>query len=175
MILNMKSLYCKILCAFLLFLAVGQVQAGERDKRIGFNAGVLYPRIFNVTLQYEWETTYYNAWECYFDYATQWNDCPQCGKVCMDSFWKEHYAYGFGLAYKPAIHRGKNSVARFRIGSDIGASKQSFALGVELGFEYVWTLRNGIQLVAQQKNEVTFWSKPRFKNGALLGIRFPLF
>lgn len=158
----------------LLAIAGGRTMAGENDRYVGINTGVLYPRIFNITVQYEFETKYHNAWEVYFDYATQWDKCKTCGKVCMDSFWKEDYAYGVGLAYKPTFSRGKNSFGRFRFGTDLGASRRNFALGVEVGLEWVWTLRNRMQIVFQQKNEVTFWAKPRFKNGALVGFRIPL-
>lgn len=151
-----------------------QVQAGEKDRYLGIHTGVMYPRIFNITASYELETAYHNAWEAYVDYATQWDECPDCEKVCMDSFWKERYSYAFGLAYKPAFKRGKNSVGRFRMGVDLGSCNRDFALGVELGFEYAMTLKNRVQLVLQQKNEVTFWGKPTFKNGLLVGIRFPL-
>ena len=48
------------------------------------------------------------------------------------------------------------------------------AMGIELGYEHVWSMRNGVQFVFQQKNEMTFWGKPFLKNGVLLGIRIPL-
>ena len=102
----------------LITVLCGRMKAGENDTYFGFNAGVLYPRIFNITAQYEFESKYHNAWEIYLDYATQWNKCRTCGKVCMDSFWKEEYAYGLGVAYKPVFTRGKNSFGRFRFGTD---------------------------------------------------------
>lgn len=52
---------------------------------------------------------------------------------------------------------------------------KKFALGVEIGLEYAYTTRSGIQLVFQQKNEVMFWGKPTWRNGALIGVRFPFF
>lgn len=159
---------------FSLLLAIARMSAGDLDRHFGIHTGVLYPRIYNITLSYEKETSYHNAWEAYIDYATQWDKCRTCGRVCMDSFWKEHYSYAFGAAYKPVIGRGKNSVTRMRFGADLGSCNREFALGVEIGFEYVVTTRSNIQFVFQQKNEVTFWGKPTFKNGALIGIRFPI-
>ena len=96
--------------------------AGVGDGHLGLQAGVLYPRIFNVTLSYDKETRYHNAWEYYLDYSTQWNDCKTCGKVCKESFWKSRYAFGGGIAYKPAVNRGKNHVGRARIGLDLGSA-----------------------------------------------------
>lgn len=148
--------------------------AGVGDGHLGLQAGVLYPRIFNVTLSYDKETRYHNAWEYYLDYSTQWNDCKTCGKVCKESFWKSRYAFGGGIAYKPAANRGKNHVGRARIGLDLGTNTRDFAMGVEIGYEHVWAFRSGVQLVFQQKNEVTFWGKPLFKSGALLGVRIPI-
>jgi hypothetical protein len=159
----------------LVLVSVFPVMAGEGDKYIGLQTGLLYPRIYNITLSAEMETSYHNAWEAYIDYQTQWNDCPACGKVCMRSFWKDRFSYNAGVAYKPAISRGKNSVWRARFGADLGVCNKKFALGVEIGLEYAYTTRSGIQLVFQQKNEVMFWGKPTWRNGALIGVRFPFF
>lgn len=161
----------------LLFMAVcctPRAAAGTGDGHLGLQTGVLYPRIFNVTLSYDKETRYHNAWEYYLDYSTQWKDCPTCGKVCQDSFWKNRYSFGGGIAYKPAVKRGKNNVGRVRLGLDLGTNTREFAMGIEIGYEHVWAFRNGVQLVLQQKNEITFWGKPLLKNGLLAGIRIPL-
>jgi hypothetical protein len=60
-----------------------------------------------------------------------------------------------------------------RFGFDVGTCTRSFALGVEVGYEWVFVTRSGAQLVLQEKSEVTFWNKPRFKNGLLAGVRIP--
>lgn len=165
----------KIMTAMSLVLVSAlSASAGEGEKYVGLQTGLLYPRIYNIVLSAEMETSYHNAWEAYVDYQTQWNDCPTCGKVCMRSFWKGRFSYCFGAAYKPALSRGKNSVFRARLGADLGVCNKDFALGVGIGFEYVYTTRCGIQLVFQQKNEVMFWGKPTWRNGALVGVRFPL-
>lgn len=164
----------KLILFTLLLLLTRSTFAGDGDSYLGIQTGVLYPRIFNATLSYEKEIAYHNAWEVYIDYATQWDKCSTCGRVCTYSFWKEKFAYAIGSAYKPVILRGKNNFTRLRIGADLGASNRKFALGVEVGFEFVHTFKNGWQFIVQQKNEVTFWGKPTFKNGALLGVRFPI-
>lgn len=159
---------------FVLLMAGGTVQAGERDKYIGLQAGVMYPRIFSATLSFEKEGRYHNAFEAYVDYFTQWNDCPTCGKVCSDSFWNSRYGLSFGATYKPCVNSTRNSFGRMRFGADLGTNSRSFAAGIEIGYEHVWTLRNRVQLVFIQKNEVNFWAKPTFCNGVQLGIRIPL-
>ena len=158
----------------LMVVCTPRAAAGGGDKHLGLQAGVLYPRIFNATLSYDVETKYHNAWEYYLDYSTQWADCKTCGKVCTESFWKTRYSFGGGIAYKPAVKRGKNNLGRFRMGLDLGTNTREFAMGIELGYEHVWSLRNGVQFVFQQKNELTFWGKPLLKNGVLLGVRVPL-
>lgn len=163
-----------LLAAILWVCCTPRAAAGIGDGHLGLQAGVLYPRIMNVTLSYDKETKYHNAWEFYLDYSTQWKDCVTCGKVCTDSFWKTRYGLGVGGAYKPAVRRGKNNVGRLRMGLDIGTNTREFAMGVELGYEHVWAFRSGVQLVLQQKNEFTFWGKPLLKNGLLMGVRIPL-
>ena len=148
--------------------------AGTGDGHLGVQTGLMYPRILNITLSYDKEVKYHNAWEAYIDYSTQWNKCKTCDKVCKKSFWKSRYAFGVGAAYKMAVKRGRNNVGRFRVGLDLGTNTRNFAMGVEVGYEHVWAFRNGVQLVLQQKNEITFWGKPLMKNGALVGIRVPL-
>lgn len=170
-----QSRWQQLLVALVLTLCcTPRAAAGNGDGHLGLQAGVLYPRIFNATLSYDVETRYHNAWEFYADYSTQWDDCPVCGHVCTESFWHSRYSFGVGAAYKPAVVRGKNNLGRFRIGGDLGTNTRHFAMGIELGYEHVWSFRSGWQLVLQQKNEITFWGKPLFKNGLLLGVRIPL-
>ena len=161
-----------ILCMAL--IPTTKMLAGDGDTHLGLQAGVLYPGMLNTTLSVDVETKYHNAFEFYLDAFTKWEDCKDCGKVCKDSFWKSTYGLGVGAAYKPAVHRSRNSVGRLRIGADIGTNTRDFALGVEIGYEYVWTLPSNIQLVIQQKNEVTFWGRETWRFGGLVGIRIPL-
>ena len=60
------------------------------------------------------------------------------------------------------------------MGGDIGTCSRAFSLGIELGYEYVWTFRNNVQFVLQQKNEVTFWGRPTWKFGGMVSFRLPL-
>lgn len=163
-----------IVMAALVLLSVPSALAGDGETRVGLSAGVLWPGILNGTLHVDYETRYHNAWEVYVDAFTKWEECRDCGKVCRESFWKSNYGLGIGAAYKPAVHRSRNSVGRVRMGADIGTCDRSFSLGVELGYEYVWTFRNRMQFVLQQKNEITFWGKPTWRFGGLVGIRLPL-
>ena len=148
--------------------------AGDGDRHLGFQGGFLYPGIYNAVLSVDYETSYHNAWEFYIDAFTEPKDCMDCGKVCKESFWKSNYGLGIGAAYKPVTYRSRNNVGRFRIGGDIGTCHREFSLGIELGYEHVWTFKNGMQFVIQQKNEVTFWGRPTWKIGGLVGFRLPM-
>ena len=164
----------KLLTILLLIAATTTVRAGDGDRHIGIQAGILYPCMLNGTLSVDFETRYHNAFEFYLDAFTQWKDCPDCRKVCKDSFWHSNYGLSVGAAYKPTVARTRNSVGRFRMGGDIGTANRGFALGVELGYEHVWTFKNNVQFVFQQKNEVTFWAKPTWRFGGLIGLRLPI-
>ena len=165
----------KLLVILLLMATcMGGAWAGDRDRFIGINVGVLHPKVFDITAAYEWETRYHNAWEMYLDVTTQWKTCETCNKVCWDSFWKNRNSFAVGLAYKPQVVRSRNWTVRGRLGADVGTHNRHFGLGIEAGLEAALSLRNRVQLVLQQKNEVTFWGKPTWKNGLLVGIKIPL-
>ena len=167
----MRKLFMIIL---LIAAVVTPAKAGDGDKHVGLQAGLMYPGVLNGVLSVDFETRYHNAFEFYIDAFTEWKDCRDCGKVCKESFWKSNYALGVGAAYKPVVHRSRNSVGRFRIGADIGTCSREFALGIEAGYEYVWTFKNNVQFVLQQKNELTFWGRPTWKFGGMVGFRLPI-
>lgn len=163
--------------ATLIILAVAVAtgaRAGEGDTYVSLNAGLMYPRVLNITASYQMEKAYGHAIELYIDYQTQWNYCPTCGKVCTDSFWKSRYSYAIGAAYKYTLRKGKNTATRLRVGGDLGGSNRRFAASLEGGLEYAVTLPGRMQLVLTQKNEIMFWGKPTWKAGALIGVRMPL-
>jgi len=164
----------KALTFLLLLTALAVARAGERDNYVSINAGVMYPRLLNINAAYQKELSYGNAVEAYLDYQTQWNECPDCGTVCTHSFWKSRYSYAVGLAYKKAVMKRKNAMARVRIGGDLGASNRKFAASLEAGIEYALTMTDGVQFVFSQKNEVMFWGKPTWKTGVLAGVRVRL-
>ena len=55
----------------------------------------------DLTLAYEHETNYNNAWEFFANGYLQWKGCETCGHICPESFWRNYRTYGFGVAYKP--------------------------------------------------------------------------
>ena len=94
-------------------------------------------------------------------------------KVCSDSFWS-YKTFGIGAAYKPTISRGKNSNLRWRFGADLGANRKGFQASIDIGLEYSYSFRNGMQVFVMQKNDFVFWTRDHFRNGLLVGVKFPI-
>lgn len=162
----------RLLTLIVSLLLTAHVFAGDGDIHAGFSVGTMYPRIAIASIQLDKELRYHSAIETYIAMFSQWDTCPDCGKICSKSF---HTRYGFslGAAYKPALLRARNFTGRIRMGTDVGTNTGNFMLGVEVGAEMVWTYRSGIQFVLLQQNKVNFWAKPRFTNGVAIGLRIP--
>lgn len=60
--------------------------AQQNSDRISLGFGCLYERGLDVTLSYEYETKYHNAWEYFANGYIKWNECASCGHVCPESF-----------------------------------------------------------------------------------------
>lgn len=78
-------------CAYLtrchLFMAsMTPAMAQQNSDRISLGFGCLYERGLDVTLSYEYETKYHNAWEYFANGYIKWNECASCGHVCPESF-----------------------------------------------------------------------------------------
>lgn len=147
--------------------------AGDGDKFLNLTGGWQWKNTVNAVVGFELETKYHNAWELYFDLATAYRTCPVCHKVCSDSFW-DYKTFGIGAAYKPSMWRGKNSTVRWRFGADLGANHKGFQASVDIGLEYSYSFKNGIQFFVMQKNDFVFWTRDHFRNGLLIGLKFPL-
>lgn len=60
--------------------------AQQNSDRISLGFGCLYERGLDVTLSYEYETKYHNAWEYFANGYIKWNECASCGHVCPGVF-----------------------------------------------------------------------------------------
>ena len=72
--------------------------AQRNTGRLSLGAGLLYRNGMDLTLAYEHETNYNNAWEFFANGYLQWKDCETCGHICPESFWRNYRTYGFGVA-----------------------------------------------------------------------------
>lgn len=165
----MKKVLLIIVALFFVFKSF----AGERDKFFTVSGGWQWKNTVNALVSMEFETKYHNAWEVYVDLSTAYTICPDHNKIDSKSFW-DYKTFGIGAAYKPAFWRGKNSTLRWRAGADVGANYRGFQASVELGIEYNYAFRNGMQFFVLQKNDFVFWTRDHFRNGLLIGFKIPL-
>lgn len=163
----------KIFLAAIVSLLTIKGMAGEKDSFLNIAGGWQWKNTVNAVIGLELETKYHNAWELYFDLATAYATCPSCHKVCSKSFF-DYKTIGIGVAYKPTMWRGKNSVVRWRFGADLGANRRGFQASIDLGLEYSYTFKNRMQFFIMQKNDFVFWTRDHFRNGLLIGLKFPL-
>ncbi len=150
----------------------GHAQSNGNRLSLGF--GALYEKGFDVTLSYEHETNYHNAWEYFANVYIKWDECASCNHVCPESFWDNYHSYGFGIAYKPCVVRGRNHHGNFRIGGSAGSDTHNFLGGIHLGYEHNCALRSGWMLFWQVKTDVIITGEDLFRTGVVLGVKLPL-
>ena len=157
---------------FIVTLTSSHAQDGS--NRISLSTGVLYERGLDLTLSYEHETKYHNAWEYFGNVYLKWDDCASCGHVCPDSFWKNYRTYDFGIAYKPCVVRGRNNHGNVRIGASVGSDTDKVIGGIHVGYEHSYALRPGWQIFWQVKTDIMIKGLDTFRTGAALGIKYSL-
>lgn len=164
----------KILILTLTMAMTGMAAMAQNDKSINLSVGLLYPNTLDATLSFEVETKYHNAWEFFVNGAARWKECPSCGHVCADSFWKDHPTWGIGAAYKPCVYRSRNSYGRVRIGGSLGSNTEDFLGGIHLGYEHNYSLRGGWRVFWQVKGDCLINNSDLFRVGVAVGVACPL-
>ena len=167
----MRKLMLSLLAAMTIATAAN---AQSNTDRIGIGIGVLYERGLDLTLSYEHETKYHNAWEYFGNVYLKWDDCESCGHVCPESFWNNYRSYGFGIAYKPCVARGRNHHGNLRIGASAGSDTDKFLGGAHLGYEHNYVLRGGWRLYWLVKTDVMIKGEDLFRTGVVLGVKLPI-
>lgn len=163
-----------ILMAMLLIATLTSSYAQDGSNRVSLGTGVLYERGLDLTLSYEHETKYHNAWEYFGNVYLKWDECASCGHVCPDSFWKNYRTYDFGIAYKPCVVRGRNNHGNVRIGASVGSDTDKVIGGIHVGYEHSYALRSGWQIFWQVKTNIMIKGLDTFRTGAALGIKYSL-
>ena len=163
-----------ILMTMLLIATLTSSYAQDGSNRISLGTGVLYERGLDLTLSYEHETKYHNAWEYFGNVYLKWDECASCGHVCPDSFWKNYRTYDFGIAYKPCVVRGRNNHGNVRIGASVGSDTDKVIGGIHVGYEHSYALRSGWQIFWQVKTDIMIKGLDTFRTGAALGIKYSL-
>ncbi len=148
--------------------------AQRNTGRLSLGAGLLYRNGMDLTLAYEHETNYHNAWEFFANGYLQWKDCETCGHICPESFWRNYHTYGFGVAYKPCVVRGRNHYGNLRIGASGGSDTKRFLGGIHLGYEHNYVLRSGWVFFWQAKGDVMIKGADLLRAGVVLGVKLPV-
>ena len=104
--------------------------AQQGSGRLSLGTGLLYKNGMDITLAYEHEMNYRHAWEFFVNGYLQWAECGSCGHICPESFWRNYRSYGFGVAYKPCMTRGRNHYGSLRIGASAGSDMNKFLGGL---------------------------------------------
>ncbi len=164
----------KILTMMMLCLAMVSAKADDNRDHLGVGVGLLYENGMDATLSYEHETRYHNAWEYYGNVYLKWTECNDCHHICKESFWNNYNTWMLGVAYKPAVHIGKNNVGRLRLGAQGGSDKSKFVGGVTVGYEHTYQLKGGFQLYWNVRTDVTLRAADLFRSGVQIGARLPL-
>jgi len=120
--------------------------AQQGSGRLSLGTGLLYKNGMDITLAYEHEMNYRHAWEFFVNGYLQWAECGSCGHICPESFWRNYRSYGFGVAYKPCMTRGRNH----------------------------YVLRAGWTLYWQVKSDVMIKGADVLRAGVVLGVKLPM-
>lgn len=166
----MKKIW--MLC-LVLFGLLSSAAASDGDRFFQVGTGILYERGWDLTVGIEQETRYHNAWEYFGNVYLKWEECASCGHICPESFWRSYNTWTLGAAYKPALMRKRNSVGRARLGASAGSDRQEFLVGLHVGYEQNYTLRNNIVLYWQVKSDLMINGKDLFRTGIVLGVKLP--
>ena len=150
------------------------VHAQRNSDRLSLGVGLLYKNGMDMTLSYEHEMDYRHAWEFFANSYLQWTECGSCGHVCPKSFWRNYRSYGFGVAYKPCVARGRNHYGSLRIGASAGSDTEKFLGGLHFGYEHNYVLRSGWTLYWQVKSDLMIKGADLLRTGIVLGVKLPV-
>ena len=113
--MTMKKTIILMLACMCVFM---NASAQRNSGRLSLGVGLLYENGMDVTLAYEHEMNYRHAWEFFANGYLKWTECKSCGHICPESFWRNYRTYGFGVAYKPCVVRGRNHYGNLRFGRE---------------------------------------------------------
>ena len=82
--------------------------------------------------------------------------------------------YGFGVAYKPCVVRGRNHYGNLRIGASAGSDTNKFLAGIHVGYEHNYVLRSGCTLFWQVKSDMMIKGADLLRTGIVLGVKLPI-
>ena len=169
--MTMKKTIILMLACMCVFM---NASAQRNSGRLSLGVGLLYENGMDVTLAYEHEMNYRHAWEFFSNGYLKWTECKSCGHICPESFWRNYRTYGFGVAYKPCVVRGRNHYGNLRIGASAGSDTNKFLAGIHVGYEHNYVLRSGCTLFWQVKSDMMIKGADLLRTGIVLGVKLPI-
>ena len=154
-------------------MAVSLSMTAQNQKSVNLTIGVLYPQTADLTISYEAGTKHHHAWEVFMNAAAKWKDCPSCGHICAESFWKQSTTWGIGMAYKPCVTRTRNAYGSLRLGGSLGSDRHEVVGGIHAGYEHDYALRRGWRLYWQVKTDLMINGEDLFRTGITVGVKIP--
>ncbi len=148
--------------------------AQRNSDRVSLGVGLLYENGLDATIAYEHELNYHNAVKVFAGGYLKWTDCPSCGHVCPESFWRNYRSYSLGVAYKPCVVHGRNHFGNVRIGASLGSDTDRVLAGIHVGYEHNYVLRSGWVLYWQVKSDLMIKGQDLFRTGVALGFKIPV-
>lgn len=170
----MKKLIIKTILAVIVTVVSVESKAQTFSNHIGLGVGALYENGFDVTFSVEHETKHHNAWEYFFNAYVKYADDERVGHITKESFWKNYRTWGFGVAYKPCVYRGKNNYGSLRFGGSLGSDTEEVVGWVNAGYQHNFVLYNGIRLFCQVKTDIAINGLDLFRTGVSMGISLPI-
>ena len=173
--MTMKKTLKTVLLLMLVCIGFATNAHAQRNGgRLSLGVGLLYENGMDVTLAYEHEMNYCHAWEFFANGYLKWTECKSCGHICPESFWRNYRTYGFGVAYKPCVVRGRNHYGNLRIGASAGSDTNKFLAGIHVGYEHNYELRSGWTLYWQVKSDMMIKGADLLRTGIVLGVKLPI-
>ena len=126
----------KFLMVAVLLMTAVMAKAQDNTNRIGVGLGGYYRPAASMTLFWEHETRYHNAWEFFAEGRVLFHgDLSQLSQVSQiwDSAGKQ---WGVGAAWKPCVYRARNRYGSARIGVTLGAAPTDFLAGIHAGWQH---------------------------------------
>ena len=136
----------KLLMVAVLLLTAVMAKAQDNTNRIGAGLGGYYRPAASMTLFWEHETRYHNAWEFYAEGNLLFRNGLSQVSQLWDSAGKQ---WGVGAAWKPCVYRARNRYGSARIGVTLGAAPTDFLAGIHAGWQHSYALRKGWQFYWQ--------------------------
>ena len=159
----MKRMF--IIAAMLLSAVLANAQ--DNSNRIGVGVGGFFRPAASVSLFWEHETHYHNAWEFFVT-----------GSMKLDNLGNPESNYrcwGVGAAWKPCLYRARNRYGSVRIGASLGSAPTDFLAGIHAGWQHSYALRRGWQFYWQAGVDLMLPKRDDiFRAGAGIGFKLPV-